>query len=159
MPSHLAKSSDSENRHFRTNLEANGISEKGENGCKARGSQHWMGGSHRTKLTSFSGWQLAARQQTATCDPHAHWLPVEYKQRNTLRTWRDMFVETWSLCQSPLHVVTKKGRLIHQHPAPHYENIVLCPPSSELQDHGLAKERGCAGNWQNEMVELLVHLA
>lgn len=80
MPSHLAKSNDSENRHFRTDLKANGISEKGENGCKACGRQHWMGGSGRTKLTSLSGWQLAARQQMAACDPHAHWLPVEYKQ-------------------------------------------------------------------------------
>lgn len=80
MPSHLAKSNDSENRHFRRDLKANGISEKGENGCKACGRQHWMGGSGRTKLTSLSGWQLAARQQMAACDPHAHWLPVEYKQ-------------------------------------------------------------------------------
>lgn len=39
VPSHLAESTGSENRHFRIHRKPNGISEKGENGCKVPCSQ------------------------------------------------------------------------------------------------------------------------
>lgn len=65
-----------ENRHFRTNLKANGISEKGESGSKV----HWWEVlADQTDVHSLHG-SFAAKQQMAACDPHVHWLPVEYKQ-------------------------------------------------------------------------------